>query len=438
MQLKERLRDAGIVGAGGAGFPSYGKLSEGADTLIINAAECEPLLYTDLTLLEHHLDEVGEGASLLMDGMGIREGYLAIKLHRAEYLGLTDGQQVGRKVKVKIIPSAYPMGDEINQIYQVTGRLVQPGNLPISVGVIVYNCETVYNIYKAFTSKTPLTEKWVMIAGDIPVTYCVRVPVGTRVADLLAYLQVEVPKGYEVIEGGPSMGGFINPRQAVITKTTKGLCILPPDIPAVTCKKRSAELQVRIASSVCCQCTRCTDLCPRQMLGYPVEPHKLLRSAVNVAEQMPMTVLNASLCCNCGICDLLACCQGISPRAVIASQKKILSENRIRYTAKGELKPDPQRESRMIPSSRWKEVLGVARFDKLPTYIEDAFAPRRVEILLRQHIGAPSVPLVAVGDKVTVGQKIAEAAEGLSIPQYASIDGTVTLTDDKKIVIEGS
>ena len=144
--LKDCLREASVVGAGGAGFPSYMKLSPGADTLLINGAECEPLLETDFVLLRDHLVEVVAGARVVMEAASIPTCLLCMKKHNLPRLGLADGEKVGDGVFVKMLPDAYPMGDEVNMIAEATGRIIRPGNLPITVGCIVYNVETVYNI----------------------------------------------------------------------------------------------------------------------------------------------------------------------------------------------------------------------------------------------------------------------------------------------------
>lgn len=177
-------------------------------------------------------------------------------------------------------------------------------------------------------------------------------------------------------------------------------------------------------------------MCPRALLGYPLEPHKMVRTAKGVAEILPQMVLTANLCCGCGICETLACCQGISPRAVINEYKALLAKNKLRYVAKEDVEPMPEREYRMVPSERWASVLGIAKFDKVAKYVGRQTDFDRVEIYLRQHIGAPSVACVADGEFVNVGDKIAEAAEGLSLPQYATIAGRVTLFDGVKIVID--
>ena len=435
MQLKELMRESGIVGAGGAGFPSYAKLADGADVLVINGAECEPLLYTDYILLQKEMPMVLAGIKEVLEFAKIPCALLCVKEHTAKRLRLTDGTKLADRIVLKTLPDVYPMGDEISLIYQATGRVVKPGNLPITAGVIVLNVETLYNVALAVKKSMPVTEKWVTIAGDIPEAIVVKVPIGTSIAELFEKNSIIVPEGYTVLDGGPSMGKVIDPERAVVTKTTKGLLILPDNCEAVMTKFINGDKSIARAETACCQCTRCTDMCPRALLGYPLEPHKMVRTAKGAVTVMPEMVLSATLCCGCGICESLACSQGISPKAVINEYKALLAKNKMRYVGKEEVSPAPEREYRMVPSERWASLLGVARFDKVAKYI-GAQSFDRVEILLRQHIGAPSIACVADGDVVQKGDKIAEAAEGLSLPQYASISGRVTVFDGEKIVID--
>ena len=435
MDLKEIMKNAGIVGAGGAGFPSYAKLADGADTLVVNGAECEPLLYTDYILLKKEMPMVLSGIKAVMDYAKIPCALLCVKEHTAVRLKLKDGAKLSDRIILKTLPDVYPMGDEISLIYQATGRVVKPGNLPITSGVIVLNVETLYNVARAVKMGESVTEKYVTIGGDIPEAIVVKVPIGTSVAELFEKNSITIPEGYTVLDGGPSMGKVIDPENAVITKTTKGLLILPDNCEAILSKYLDGEKSIARAETACCQCTRCTDMCPRHLLGYPLEPHKMVRTAKSAVTIMPEMVLSATLCCGCGICESLACCQGISPKAVINEYKALLGKNKMRYVAKDEVSPAIERDWRMVPSERWANVLGVAKFDKLAKYIGEQ-TYNKVEILLRQHIGAPSVPCVTDGEIVKKGDKIANAAEGLSLPQYASISGKVTVFDGEKIVIE--
>ncbi len=438
-EFKSVIQAAGVVGAGGATFPTYMKLAPGADTLVINAAECEPLLYTDLSLMELHLDKVLSGIRAVMDAAGISRALIGVKESKGKLLRWSQGQELAPGITACLLPDVYPMGDEINLIYQATGRLVPPGRLPITVGVIVMNLETVYNIHLAVYENRPVTEKWVTINGNVkPVVVCV--PIGVRVQDLFRRLGIRVPDEHVVIDGGPSMGRIIDPYTAIVTKATKGLLILPRHIPAVVTKERPQRVQLSMASSACCGCSRCTDLCPRNLLGYPLEPHKHIRVTATSDNINPEDVLSATLCCACGICEIAACCQYISPRAVIAEHKTLLGQAKMRFVApeSAEYKASPEREYRMMSSVRWMQYLGVERYTAHPECDPEKLSFDRVEIRLAQHIGAPSVPQVSVGNPVSVGQMIASPAGGLSVAQHASIDGTVVAVDANRIVIEAT
>ncbi len=431
MELEKIMQNAGITGAGGAGFPSYAKLKEGIDTLLINGAECEPLLYTDYTILKKERETLLSGIETLLAYKDIKKAILLIKHHNAKPLGLSDGDEIAKNVHVKLLPDVYPIGDEVSLIFEATGRVMRPGCLPASLGVIVYNVETVYNIGQVAKTSTPVTEKWLTVGGDIPEAFVVRAPIGASVSELFEKLKINLPANSYVIDGGPSMGKRIDPETARITKTTKGLLVLPGGIQAIDSKLLNVKMSVARAETACCQCTRCTDMCPRALLGYPLEPHKMVRTAMGAVKISPEMVISATLCCSCGICESIACSQGISPKAVIANYKTLLSENKMRYIGKEDPTPEREREYRMLPTERWQNALGVKRFDKTPKYVGIIEGFCSVEIPLKSNIGVAAVPCVNIGDRVKTGDAIANAANALSLSQHASIDGVVTKISDR-------
>lgn len=435
-KLKNIMQEAGIVGDGGAGFPSYAKLTEGIDTLIINGAECEPLLYTDYIIMREHLLKVCHGIDEISKALGVKSTFLSIKEHTAKKLSFVDGQMLQDNVRVRVLPNVYPVGDEIALIYQTIGRVVPPGKLPASVGVIVYNVETALNVYRALFENKPVTKKWLTVGGDIEKSYVVNAPIGMRVLDLLAELGISVDEEHALIDGGPSMGNVVNINTATIKKTTKALLILPNSTEAVASKLVAMDAQLKRASSACCQCTRCTDMCPRALLGYPIEPHRLVRVATSSETIDPAFYVNASLCCSCGICATAACSQGISPKNVIQKLKEELSKNKIRFTENITPHPSEQRDYRLIPSERWATLLGVDKYDKESELYRKDIEAKSVEIFTRSHIGAPSALCCKTGDLVSCMDKVADATEGLSVPQHASIDGRVVFADENRILIE--
>ena len=428
------MRNYGIVGAGGAGFPSYAKLAEGANLLLINGSECEPLLYTDYVILKNEMTAVISGISEVLSHTGIPKALLAVKSHTAKMLGLSNGEKLAEKIYVRELPDVYPIGDEVSLVYEATGRQIKPGKLPISEGVIVYNVETMYNLARAVRFGEPITKKWLTVGGAIDNPTVIKVPIGAKISDIFKKLGIEINDGYTVLDGGPSMGKVINPTTYSVTKTTKGILILPNDTEAIRARTVSVKMAVARAETACCQCTRCTDMCPRFLLGYPLEPHKMVRTAMGVAEVIPEMVVSATLCCGCGICESLACSQGISPRAVIENYKALLAKNKLRFNLDGDYNVRGERDYRMIPYKKWMSALGVTKFDKIADYGGEINDFSRVEIPLSSHIGVPSVPSVIDGDTVKAGDLIAKAADGLSLPQHASVDGTVTLGINKIII----
>jgi len=429
MDLRKLMKESGIVGAGGAGFPSYAKLADGADTLVVNGAECEPLLYTDYVLMARELPLILVGIREVMDFCHIPRALLSVKEHTAERLSWHEGEELDTGIFVKVLPNVYPIGDEISLIYQATGRIVRPGNLPITSKVIVDNVETMYNLARAVKLGERVWEKWLTVGGDVERHAVVRVPVGTRVQDILDALGIVVDPWESVIDGGPSMGRLINPQSAVVTKTTKAINVLPTETRAIEAKRINEEMAIARAETACCQCTRCTDMCPRHLLGYPLEPHKMVRTAMGAAKIEPVLVLNATLCCGCGICESLACSQGISPKAVINGYKALLAKNKMKYIATEDVGVREERDYRMIPSEKWASALGVRKYDRVPEYVGQMEFDR-VEIPLGKIIGAPAVPVVGDGDYVQRGDIVAKYGEGLSVSICASIDGVVSVQRD--------
>ena len=438
-ELKQAVAAAGVVGAGGAGFPTQFKFNEGLDTLIINGAECEPLIFSDYYIMKKEMAQMLDGAEQVIQAMKLKKGYLGIKEHTAERLGLADGQKLSANVFVHVLPNVYPMGDEIILIYEVTKRIVAPGSLPFTQGVIVSNVETLYNVSNAVKG-IPVTEKYVTIGGKIPdgCRKVVKVPIGIPVSELFHYLGVVVPDDCVVLDGGPAMGNIIAPKTYHITKTTKSFLILPQNIPAITGKTTNPDNMVKRSSSTCCQCSMCTDMCPRALIGYPLKPHKIVRTVNAGITSNPQDYLAASVCSSCGVCELTACCQGISPRMVYAQVKAALAKNGLRYQHDGsELKVNSQRDYRMLPSERFMARIGVAPFDIMPELTGHIdLKASSVYMPLRQHVGKPASSVVNVGDTVKAGDLIGKAADGISANIHATVNGVVTAVSEQAVTIQ--
>ncbi len=432
-ELVKTIKSSGVVGAGGAGFPTYAKLDRRADTLILNCAECEPLLKLHRQLLERNAYEILSTLDLFSKTVGAKQVIIGIKGSYKNALAAVEGMLDSfENISVCRLPEVYPAGDEVVLIYEATGRVVEPGALPITVGVTVFNVETIYNAYKAL-SGTPVTHKYVTVAGEVknPMTLCV--PVGITIGELIDYAGGSTLEDYEIVLGGPMMGSLGN-RFEVVTKTTNAVLVLPSDHYIVKKKQSRQAVDISRAMAACCQCTYCTDLCPRHLLGHPIDPAKFMRNAAHTATHEPY--LDAAFCSSCGLCEMYSCGQGLSPRSLLAAEK---AQNR----ADG-VKPEPKKSTgvpaarsyRRVPMKRLAARIGVDKYNKTAPMLDDELNPKTVKIMLSQHIGAPAKAIVLPGDTVKCGQKIAAAVDGLCVDIHASIDGKVLAVNDKFIKIE--
>jgi len=175
---REQVAEAGVVGAGGAGFPTHVKLAGQADTVLVNAAECEPLLHKDKEVLRQYADEVLAGLAAAMDLVGAERGVVGIKGKYADVIELLK-PKLAPKMDVVPLRDAYPAGDEFILVYDVLGRVIPPGGIPLAVGAVVVNVETAMNVARA--AEQPVTEKYLSIAGAVanPITRAGR-PCPTR------------------------------------------------------------------------------------------------------------------------------------------------------------------------------------------------------------------------------------------------------------------
>ena len=437
LDLKNALFDGGVVGAGGAGFPTHAKLSDKADTVILNCAECEPLMKVDRQLMVEHTNEILSGMQMLVEAMGAKEGILAVKRSYTASIEAVNSI-IGDygKLRLHILPDIYPAGDEVVLIYETTKRVVPQGKIPIMVGCVVVNVETVLNTYRKVTSGTNVVTKFLTVAGLVNKPLTVEVPVGITVKELIEMAGGTSTDEYEILMGGP-MTGRICSMNDIVTKTTKAILVLPPSCPPITKRKRTAKLDIRNAMSVCSQCSMCTSLCPRNLLGQSIEPHTFVRAIGNGLTYDVEPFLNSFFCCSCGLCEMYSCHQDLSPRRLLDQYKAGLRAKGVRIPDKPNREVNPMREERRVPEHRLVHRLGLASFDVPAPLTACPSDIKEVKLMLRQNIGAPCVPSVKVGDRVAVGQQIAAPPEGaLGTCLHASIAGTVTAVTDNFVSIK--
>lgn len=427
------IKGAGVVGAGGAGFPTHVKVQADAEYVVVNGAECEPLLRVDQQLMALYPDLIIRGLEAVLQATGASQGIIALKAKYHEAIHALEKRISGKPIKLFILDDFYPAGDEQITVYEALKRVVPEGGIPIKVGCVVDNVETLLNVARAMEGK-PVTHTYVTITGDVPKPITVKLPIGMTVAEALRLAGVNDPQGKVVIDGGPMMGNVIDDVNQPVTKLTKGLIVLREDHPLIQRKRMPLARQLRQAKAACCQCTRCTEICPRHLLGHSLRPHLVMR-AVNHYRGSEEVLKMSLICSQCGACEYV-CPMDLSPRQVNVMLKQELGKKGIKAScAQPNPVPNPYREYRKIPGKRLMVRLGLTHFDQPAPLTQEEFSPAEVKIPLKQHIGVPSVPKVKVGDQVSPGDLLAQVPEGaLGANVHASIGGIVKEISDYIVI----
>ncbi len=428
MNISEKIRNAGIVGAGGGGFPTHVKASAKVEYVIANGAECEPLIHKDYEVMVQHPGKVIEGMKLLMESTGAKKGIIGIKEKNKdaiEALKKAIDKTHNSQLTIHLLGDFYPSGDEYVLVYEATKRLIPPQGIPLDVGIVVNNVETLYNISLA-TENKPVTEKFITIAGAVnhPLSFIAQI--GMSFKDVIEIAGGSTAKEFGVFVGGIMMGKLEFDLNQPITKTIAGLVILPLEHMLINRKNRTEKSMNWIGKSACDQCSYCTELCPRYTLGYDVQPHKVMRSLGFSKTGEQIWNQYAQLCCACGLCTLYACPEFLYPKEACDKAKEDLNEKKIKWTGKREVIPHGMYESRRTPLKLLMKRLGIEEYNSKSKFVEKKFEPIQVTIPLLQHIGTPALPTVKVGEKVVKGQCIGDITDGkLGARIHASIDGVV-------------
>ena len=436
--ILETIKDAGVVGAGGAGFPTHVKLRCSAEIVIANGAECEPLLNVDQYTMRDSAEEIVSGLLLAMQATGAKRGVICTKEHYHDAVASLQKAVKGKVgISLKLLKSTYPAGDEQVMVYEVTGKVVPTGGLPIDAGAVVANVTTLRNIHRA-QQGVPVTTRSVTVTGEVASPVTLEVPIGTSYQTLID--RAGGPKQSEqfiALIGGPCMGALESDWSKPVTKTTGGIIVLRADHPLVATKTNDFARDVKLAKAVCCQCSLCTQMCPRNALGLKVEPHKAMRAAANGDGALLGDVNGVFSCCNCGVCTYYACNFGLNPSAMMTRMKDGLARAGVKPEKKIAFPVAEGYALTKLPVYRLESRMGMDRYDANAPYSSEELPVARVTIPLKMHIGAPAEPVVAVGARVKRGDLIARIPEGkMGANVHASIDGTVAAVDGQAIRIE--
>lgn len=448
MNLLNKIFDAGVVGAGGAGFPTHIKLNCKVEYFIVNAIECEPLLSTDKFVIKNYAKNIISATEEISKHVFATDTYIAIKSVNTEEIKALNAaiKELNSFVKLASLSNYYPAGDEHMIVYDITKRTVKEAGIPLDVGVLISNVSTVLNIYDAINDK-PVTDKFLTVNGDISNPSVLKVPIGTSIKECIDICNGATIDDYLIITGGPMMGAVYEKDDAdklFVTKTTSGILIVKNNFNFIsTLKNMEVSTILNRAKSACIQCSFCSDLCPRNLIGHRIRPHKVMRymSSLDFNKEIDYneTTKEALLCSECGVCETYACPMGLSPRQVNKFVKSNLQSKNMRYEKNDDiLTPSDFREYRKIKPSQIMARMGLSSLyeNKKPVFIDHN--TNDVRIPLKQHIGIKATPCVNVSDTVSKGQIIATGSfDKVSANIHASITGVVTEIDDYIRILGG-
>lgn len=288
--LIKAVRNSGCCGLGGAGFPTHIKLNfdenkTPIDSLVINAAECEPYITSDYREMTENPQDVLNGIKTIQKILNIEKTYICIEDNKPDTIKiLTDLTSNDNSVKIKKLPAFYPQGAEKVIAYNATGRIIKEGELPSNQGIIVMNVSTVSFLNRYFKTGIPLIQRRITIDGDAVKSPCnVIAPIGTSVAELLEFAEYEKDKVKKVLTGGLMMGTCLYDINTPIIKTNNAILAL---------KKQTEKVQTN-----CIRCGRCINACPMGLM--PTELEKAYKSK----NSDTLKALKVNLCMNCGSCS---------------------------------------------------------------------------------------------------------------------------------------
>ncbi|MEW6284151.1 MAG: SLBB domain-containing protein, partial [Candidatus Eremiobacterota bacterium] len=215
--MSQQLKSMGVVGAGGAGFPTYVKASSQVEFFLANGAECEPLVHKDAEIMEHYPREIVSGMLRMMEFTGARVGKFGIKKKNARAIQALTPHLEGTPIELTLLGDFYPAGDEFELVYLATGRLIPSAGLPLQVGCAVNNVETLYNVHRAVNEGRPVTDKYVSVTGCVKSPCSFWAPLGTPYRDLIARAGGATVQDCAILISGILMGKITFDPDEVVT-----------------------------------------------------------------------------------------------------------------------------------------------------------------------------------------------------------------------------
>lgn len=441
-EMLNKIRNAGVLGAGGGGFPAYKKLEKNVEHIIANGVECEPLLYKDREVMIRLTAKMLHGLEIIRDITGAEKVTIAIKEKNKDVADVIRPLAEKKNFKIFITKNVYPAGDEFILVYEITGKRIPPNGIPLMIGCVVNNVETLVNISNAVEG-IPVTEKFITIAGAVRNPVTTSVPVGISFKDCIDFAGGFTVDDPVVLTGGVMMGGVETDFSQPVSKTLGGIIVLPSEHTLVVRKSSPQKVYNKTGHSTCDQCSFCTQLCPRYILGYPIQPHLVMRSLLMTGEAKEALDLWAASCCECNVCSLFACPEKLDPKNICADIKAKLREEKKGFTEEQmeEAFRDvhPAREGREIPIANLYQRLGIKPYDRKAEFKIFDKGIKELLIPLKYNFAKAANVAVSVGSKVTAGEMLTSAGENdLSVPVHSGINGIVKAISEKGILISAN
>lgn len=396
--------------------------------------------------MRNFAEKLIKNIDIIAEHLGATKKYIALKAKYVKEITAIEDEikKQNSTIKLHKMETFYPAGDEQVIVQQITGKTVPERGIPLSVGAVVNNVGTILNIDNALND-IPVTEKYFSITGEVEKPIMLKAPIGTTILECINVAKPLIDD-YIVVMGGPMMGRVILNSEEIsertITKTDGNILILPKD--SYIAKNATLEIDKLKARtrSTCIQCKFCTELCPRYLIGHKIIPNQVMRNlyrldTISDDDEFLEAFGSAVNCSGCGICEVFSCPMGLHPRKVNAYIKGKLKERNLMLNANLTPKARWGVDFKRVPTNKIIARLGLTKYaQKHADNSVTPVTPNSVNINLSQHIGAPAVPVVKVGQQVKANDLIGKALDGaLSCNIHCSIDGIVKSISNNKILI---
>lgn len=314
--IRAAIKAAGIVGMGGAGFPTHVKLTPKDDSkidyVIVNGAECEPYLTSDYRMMLEETDKLVTGLMIILRLFDNAKGYISIEDNKPEAIRvLKEAVKDNDKIEVKVLKTKYPQGAERKMIYATTGRKINSSMLPADAGCVVNNVDTVIAVYMAVCESRPVLRRIVTVTGDaVKSPQNFNVKTGTNYAELIDAAGGFIKEPEKIIAGGAMMGMALYDLNVPVTKSSSALLCLTKDQVA------------RSAPTACIRCGKCVEVCPSNLVP------QMMKEYADANDNVSFEKINGMECYECGSCTYICPAKRLLTQAFVKTRRSIAAERR--------------------------------------------------------------------------------------------------------------